>query len=491
MKRFLAVFTAMLMLMLCIPVTALTDYSAAQRTALLDLTGVTAATSSAREGWSYDPTGASGNPLLVLDSYGSADAHSAPILLPADSTIEVNGECYIDNAVLGEDHDVISGSYDGYLNVTGRGTLNLYADQYHGCGITVPTGGESARNEILTVENVTVNYYGMERTIYTAYYLKAALYGNEGLRLYNMTLNTHEGGYGVWMRGYTLVGEALTEENAATLEIAGCTINIESITGNNWSYAKGIYTTYGNIHVTESDINISAGSGSFNAYKTIIFDKGCNINVLSIPVSTADYAKILYCNRLVIKNGIERIHIGCNRYIAGDVVYTKEQYVSELGDELTVTIGSFENGNFAGGTDPDYNNWPAFEVVGSTVVEPTYYTVSFYDYDGTLLSAQQVEEGCAAVAPEAPVHTGRVFKGWNVDFDCVTSDLDVTAVYALLGDADCSGEVSFADVSLIYLFLISGNVQLSEQGQFNADFDQNGAVDFADISAIYLFAIGG
>ncbi|MBR5714243.1 MAG: dockerin type I repeat-containing protein, partial [Clostridia bacterium] len=115
------------------------------------------------------------------------------------------------------------------------------------------------------------------------------------------------------------------------------------------------------------DVNIEAGSGSFYAYKTITFDRGANVNVMSTPVSTADAAKILYCNKLAIMSGIERVHIGCKRYIAGDVIYTKEDYVSVLGAGVTVTIGSFENGCFAGAADPNYNNWPAFEAVGGEI----------------------------------------------------------------------------------------------------------------------------
>ena len=40
-----------------------------------------------------------------------------------------------------------------------------------------------------------------------------------------------------------------------------------------------------------------------------------------------------------------------------------------------------------------------------------------------------MEEGQAATAPEAPVHEGYTFKGWDKDFSKVTSDLTVTAQY--------------------------------------------------------------
>ena len=365
MKRIIAITIAFLMITLCMPVSAVDTDATVQRTALLDLSAQTTPVSSSREGWSFYPAGNDGQPLLTLNGYGMESAHSAPILLPQNCTVQVTGECYIDNAILGEQYDLITGAADGYLHVEGSGTLNLYADQFHGKGMTIALGGSGQGNEdIMTLNDVTINYYGMERDMYTAFYLQPALYAFESMDLHNVTLNTFEGGYGIWMYGHTLIGEALTEETASTLLIDGCNINIHSVTGNNWQYAKGIYTTYGNILIRNSHIDIEAGSGSFYAYKTITFDRGSNVNVMSTPVSTADSAKILYCNKLAIKTGIERVHIGCKRYIAGDVIYTKEDYVSVLGAGVTVTIGSFENGCFAGATDPNYNNWPAFEAVG-------------------------------------------------------------------------------------------------------------------------------
>lgn len=57
------------------------------------------------------------------------------------------------------------------------------------------------------------------------------------------------------------------------------------------------------------------------------------------------------------------------------------------------------------------------------------YTVTFVDYDGTVLSEQKVEEGKAAVAPENPSHEGFEFIKWSPDFDKITSDLVVNAAY--------------------------------------------------------------
>ncbi|MCL2632117.1 MAG: InlB B-repeat-containing protein [Coriobacteriia bacterium] len=63
-------------------------------------------------------------------------------------------------------------------------------------------------------------------------------------------------------------------------------------------------------------------------------------------------------------------------------------------------------------------------------VGTTEYTVTFVDWDGTVLSTQTVAPGADATAPESPVRDGYTFTGWDIDFTNVQSDLTVTAQYA-------------------------------------------------------------
>ena len=59
------------------------------------------------------------------------------------------------------------------------------------------------------------------------------------------------------------------------------------------------------------------------------------------------------------------------------------------------------------------------------------YTVTFVDYDGTVLKLQVVEAGKSATAPADPVRAGYAFTGWDKAFTNVQSDLTVTAKYEL------------------------------------------------------------
>ncbi len=72
-----------------------------------------------------------------------------------------------------------------------------------------------------------------------------------------------------------------------------------------------------------------------------------------------------------------------------------------------------------------------------TAVYHQLFTVTFRDADGTTLATQTVEEGTSATAPDMTGRTydGNPFSGWDVGFENVTGDLVVTAVYGAIPEA--------------------------------------------------------
>lgn len=57
------------------------------------------------------------------------------------------------------------------------------------------------------------------------------------------------------------------------------------------------------------------------------------------------------------------------------------------------------------------------------------YTVTFKDWDGTVLKTESVASGKAATAPADPTRAGYTFSGWDKAFDNITGDLEVNATY--------------------------------------------------------------
>ncbi len=57
------------------------------------------------------------------------------------------------------------------------------------------------------------------------------------------------------------------------------------------------------------------------------------------------------------------------------------------------------------------------------------YTVTFINYDGTILKMEEVESGKSATAPELEERKGYKFIGWDTEFDVVEEDLNVMVQY--------------------------------------------------------------
>ncbi|MBQ7696987.1 MAG: leucine-rich repeat protein [Paludibacteraceae bacterium] len=75
-------------------------------------------------------------------------------------------------------------------------------------------------------------------------------------------------------------------------------------------------------------------------------------------------------------------------------------------------------------------------ITGNLIVKAQYtinsYSVTFVDYDDAVLrTAQIVEYGSAAVPPADPVRTGYTFTGWDQDYKNVTGDMTVKAQYTI------------------------------------------------------------
>ena len=136
--------------------------------------------------------------------------------------------------------------------------------------------------------------------------------------------------------------------------------------------------------------------------------------------------------------------------VSGDVVYYA-RFVNPA-EQFTVTFVDFDNSiidiqEVSYGSDavsPDepirtnykFIGWDKefINITNNLIVKARYtrqYTVSFIDFDGTPLSTEVVLSGEAATSPTEPSREGYTFVGWDKDYGNVTSDMVVQAKYEI------------------------------------------------------------
>ena len=137
------------------------------------------------------------------------------------------------------------------------------------------------------------------------------------------------------------------------------------------------------------------------------------------------------------------------------------------------------------GWDKAFTNIMA-DLVVTAQYEINTYTVTFKDWDGTELKTQEVQYGGDAEAPADPTRVGYTFTGWDKAFTNVTADLVVTAQYEMLGDVDDDGNVSMADALTILRMAMD---ILPVENQQIADVDGDGFITSMDALLALRFAM--
>ena len=116
------------------------------------------------------------------------------------------------------------------------------------------------------------------------------------------------------------------------------------------------------------------------------------------------------------------------KFVDWDGTVLSSAYVA-IGTSATAPVNPYRTGYTFIGWDKDFSY-----ITGNLVVTAQYqasrYKVEFVDWDGSILQTDSVDYGYAAYAPY-PYREGYEFIGWDKDFSHVTSNMTITAQYAI------------------------------------------------------------
>ena len=166
----------------------------------------------------------------------------------------------------------------------------------------------------------------------------------------------------------------------------------------------------------------------------------------------------------------------------GTVLKTQEV---QYGGDAEAPADPTRTGYTFTGWDKAFTNIMADLVVTAQYSINTY-TVTFKDWNGTVLKTQEVQHGGDAEAPADPTRVGYTFTGWDKAFTNITADLVVTAQYEMLGDVDGDGNVSMADALTILRMAMD---ILPVENQQIADVDGDGFITSMDALLALRFAM--
>ena len=107
-----------------------------------------------------------------------------------------------------------------------------------------------------------------------------------------------------------------------------------------------------------------------------------------------------------------------------------DEQIVEWNQSAKAPVAPEVEGHIFVGWDAGYKNVKSDLTIHAIYEKETYY-VTFYDRKGGIIDEQVVEWGDAASEPVPPTYIGYTFVGWDVEFDHVTKDLEVHAIYEL------------------------------------------------------------
>ena len=322
---------------------------------------------------------------------------------------------------------------------------------HNGTQFSINLGNTNATTSVNVTTNVSGNSSGtvsFSNLVYTVTYTEAPtdiLISNVSFNTMSLTVNEGETGTIVATVTPSNATEKMTwsidSTSIATISVStdGKTVTVTGVSAGSTSlrafYNGGGMTARLDVTVVEG----SSGGGSGDD------EQEPTQHTLTIT-SNEDWG-------YVVDNKTQQTYRGKTLSFTADTgqtipfdltAYPDEGYY--IAEHTDIVLGDMQTGNFdkadIGLTVPVGTQ--AYNIDCQIVYAPLAktYTITFKDWNGTVLDTQTVSEGDSATAPTAPVRDGYAFIGWDQSFTNVTSDLVVTAQYTNGSTIGSSGVVT-------------------------------------------------
>ena len=153
---------------------------------------------------------------------------------------------------------------------------------------------------------------------------------------------------------------------------------------------------------------------SITSIGSFAFNDCTGLTAFTIPASVTSIGEraFYYCDNI---KDLYLLAIDPASYNPGSMAFSKIHYGSHV-CTIHVPAKSIEA-------------YQASDVWKDFILDAYFFSVTFVDYDGTNLKTELVAKGGSATAPEDPTREGYIFTGWDNDFDNITEEITVTALY--------------------------------------------------------------
>lgn len=233
-----------------------------------------------------------------------------------------------------------------------------------------------------------------------------------------------------------------------------------SATGSSWTNISNAYdesiTTSATVAVTSN--NYTSRTGTFN-FDISSIPSGAIINSATLTVNCKSNSTRLTLYADINGNSSNRVISATLNTTQSNRTASITRYMSTL-NNILLTIRNSRTTSYT---------FTLYEIY-ITVDYTLNYTVTFKDWNGTVLKTETVESGNSATAPTTnPSRDGYNFVGWDNTFNNVTSDIVVTAQYEaiqppktqkrnIIIDNKAIGKIFIGDNTIFKVFL--GDIKL-------------------------------